>query len=745
MKKAFLFLAILFLSLASFAQAPQQFNFQGAARNVQGDAIVNQNIRVRLSVLSSISPRVIEYSETRNITTNAVGLFNIVVGSPGATNVTGTVGGVNWPAGSKYLLLEMDPLGGSNFLDMGTTQFQSVPFAFNATNVTGVVAISNGGTGATTAQLARINLGLGNVDNINNDNQRISKDVQRALDLKENLSNKSTITSLGASDILYPTQNAVKTYVDAQVITAGSTPDATTTIKGKVQLAGDLGGPGTVASSPVISNNAITTIKIADANVTDAKIVSVSGSKVTGNITGNAANVTGIVAVANGGTGANNAASAKVNLGLGDVDNTSDAAKPISTATQTAIDLKANIASPALTGTPLAPTATAGTNTTQLATTSFVTTADNLKANLASPTFTGNVTAPTFTGALSGTASGNLPLTGGTLTGTLTSNGRVIVTGGTGTAYNSSPIEIVTTLPRIAFHWPGVVASQLGMNSGGVIRTFNNPGTGYEKFAAADYRIGDIQIVDANRNLVNIGTINTSGNITAPTFIGALTGNAATATTATTATNLAAGLAGQIPYQSAAGTTAMLANGTAGQVLQSNGTTAAPTWAAAGGGSPVHSIGESYGGGIVFYVYDNGQHGLIAATADQSTGIQWYNGTYRYTGTTGDGLGAGAMNTAMIVATQMADNQTGNFAAKVCADYSVTVGGVTYGDWYLPSKYELNLLYLQKTVVGGFASGSYWSSSENGNIAAWYQGFGDGSQDYYGKNGPGYVRAVRAF
>jgi len=58
------------------------------------------------------------------------------------------------------------------------------------------------------------------------------------------------------------------------------------------------------------------------------------------------------------------------------------------------------------------------------------------------------------------------------------------------------------------------------------------------------------------------------------------------------------------------------------------------------------------------------QHGLIAATADQSAGIQWYNGTYRYTGTTGDGLGAGAMNTAMIVATQMADNQTGNFCRK---------------------------------------------------------------------------------
>lgn len=68
-------------------------------------------------------------------------------------------------------------------------------------------------------------------------------------------------------------------------------------------------------------------------------------------------------------------------------------------ATQAELDAvaaaKANLASPTFTGTPAAPTAAAGTNTTQLATTAFVTTADNLKANLASPTFTGTPAAPT--------------------------------------------------------------------------------------------------------------------------------------------------------------------------------------------------------------------------------------------------------------------------------------------------------------------------------------------------------------
>jgi hypothetical protein len=103
------------------------------------------------------------------------------------------------------------------------------------------------------------------------------------------------------------------------------------------------------------------------------------------------------------------------------------------------------------------------------------------------------------------------------------------------------------------------------------------------------------------------------------------------------------------------------------------------------------------------------------------------------------------MNTAMIIATQMADNQTGNFAAKVCADYSVTDGGVTYGDWYLPSKYELNLLYLQRTAVGGFASAYYWSSTEYpSNNRAWSYYFAYGYSGYDDKNNTYRVRAVRA-
>ena len=162
---------------------------------------------------------------------------------------------------------------------------------------------------------------------------------------------------------------------------------------------------------------------------------------------------------------------------------------------------------------------------------------------------------------------------------------------------------------------------------------------------------------------------------------------------------------------------------------------------------PMHFIGESYGGGIVFYVDADGQHGLIAAPYDQGFGAPWYNGVFKYTGTTGDGLRAGSMNTVLAIATQIGDNPTGAFASKVCADFEITtVDGITYGDWYLPCKYELNLMYQQQVAIGGFTTGFYSSSTEGSDFFAWSQIFGSGTQLQLYKNDTScYFRAVRAF
>ena len=187
-------------------------------------------------------------------------------------------------------------------------------------------------------------------------------------------------------------------------------------------------------------------------------------------------------------------------------------------------------------------------------------------------------------------------------------------------------------------------------------------------------------------------------------------------------------------------------NAGANITVTGTGTTTSPYIInASGGGAPAaHYIGEIYGGGIIFWIDATGQHGLIAAASD--IGVRkWSNGTLRGTGATGDGLYAGAMNTPIIIASQIADNQTGDFAAKSCADFVVSSDGVDYGDWYLPSKYELNLLYLQKDAVGGFTNGCYWSSTENNQDNAWMKDFQDASFNPDLKDNEYRVRAIRAF
>lgn len=154
-------------------------------------------------------------------------------------------------------------------------------------------------------------------------------------------------------------------------------------------------------------------------------------------------------------------------------------------------------------------------------------------------------------------------------------------------------------------------------------------------------------------------------------------------------------------------------------------------------GAPVlvHFIGENYGGGIVFAVDTEGQHGLIAATADQSPGIRWSNGNTE-TKAVRDGVNAGGYNTERI-----AINERGSYAAQLCAIYQ----GGGYADWYLPSKAELNLMYQQKGVIGGFTEIIYWSSSEADANTAWTQWFSDGFQAADVKSATLGVRAVRSF
>ncbi len=163
----------------------------------------------------------------------------------------------------------------------------------------------------TVSGINKMMVGLENVDNTTDINKPVSSAAQLILDTKENLNNKSiSVTTDAASDNKYPSVKAVKAYVDAAV---GGVADADINTKGKVKLAGDLAG---TADFPLVATNAITTLKIFDGAVTDAKIATVTGSKIIGNIIGNADNVNGIVSIANGGTGASTASTARAALGV---------------------------------------------------------------------------------------------------------------------------------------------------------------------------------------------------------------------------------------------------------------------------------------------------------------------------------------------------------------------------------------------------------------------------------------------
>lgn len=158
------------------------------------------------------------------------------------------------------------------------------------------------------------------------------------------------------------------------------------------------------------------------------------------------------------------------------------------------------------------------------------------------------------------------------------------------------------------------------------------------------------------------------------------------------------------------------------------------------------SPGDEYAGGIVFYVDESGEHGLVAAPSDQSEGIVFWVGTWQYTegvsNTPDASVGAGESNTA----TQVSLQGAGTYAAKLCSDLVLN----DHDDWFLPSSGELQLMCqnLYQNDIGNLSGNMYWSSTDADRIRnANFIQFSDecGMRNDLGRDQLFRVRAVRKF
>jgi hypothetical protein len=125
--KISLLLIVMCYSQLTTAQTPMAIPYQAVARNNAGNLIANQPISLRFSIRDLSAVGSIVYQETHSVSTNNLGLFSVHVGQ--GTPSIGSFVNISWGVNSKFLQVEFDSLGGSNFIDMGTQQMMSVPYA----------------------------------------------------------------------------------------------------------------------------------------------------------------------------------------------------------------------------------------------------------------------------------------------------------------------------------------------------------------------------------------------------------------------------------------------------------------------------------------------------------------------------------------------------------------------------------------------------------------------------------------
>ena len=299
-------------SYAQVSQAPDGIQFQALATDANGHPAAGRVIYVKNAIIAKTATGSIVYAETFKVTASSAGIFSIVIGKGTYASGVSSIANIDWSNGPFFLNLKIAieptiPTASWNvnneYVDMGTSQFWSVPYTLYAGSVKGMdTKLNIADTAAmlkpyfnainlkaniesptftgTVKGITKAMVGLSNVDNTSDIDKPVSTATQTALDVKANSTDVNTALSLkantadvntalnlkedklnksidvttdAASDTKYPSVKSIKTYVDAQV--AGATiADANATSKGKIQLAGDLAG---TAAAPIVPGLAL--------------------------------------------------------------------------------------------------------------------------------------------------------------------------------------------------------------------------------------------------------------------------------------------------------------------------------------------------------------------------------------------------------------------------------------------------------------------------------------------------------